>query len=276
MGWFMEQIKQGYFESINPYNRKVTKVPADPGYVHTIVFWSKNFGTFLAGGFGKKLSETGFNLFFNFTVNSNCPILEPRVPPLNERLVQMKNLCNQFGAKSVNWRFDPVCFFRTGIKETENNLHDFSRIAAEASRCGIRRCITSFMDDYPKIRKRTGAMPEFSFVDPPLKQKKNILRLMEEALAEKGVCLYACCEKQVLAALPKESRIKRSSCIPSDLLVDLFGGHLSLRADPGQRVKDGCGCRISIDIGSYHLHPCYHNCLFCYANPSPKKVNNHP
>ncbi|MFC1488536.1 DUF1848 family protein [Thermodesulfobacteriota bacterium] len=271
MDWFMEQIKQGYFESINPYNRNVTKVPATPDYVHTIVFWSKNFDTFLEGDFGKKLSDKGFNLFFNFTVNSDCAVLEPRVPDLHERLVQIRNLCRQFGAQSVNWRFDPICFYTSAQNEIQDNLHDFSRIAAEASQCGIRRCITSFMDDYPKIRKRAGAMLGFSFVDPPLEQKKKILLLMEKGLAEKSICLYACCEKQVLASLPEESRIKSSSCIPNDFLVEIFGGHLSFNRDTGQRIKDGCGCRVSTDIGSYHLHPCYHNCLFCYANPSSQK-----
>jgi DNA repair photolyase len=27
-------------------------------------------------------------------------------------------------------------------------------------------------------------------------------------------------------------------------------------------------CGASKDIGSYNLHPCRHNCLFCYANPA--------
>ncbi|MEE9497365.1 MAG: DUF1848 family protein [Desulfobacterales bacterium] len=34
--------------------------------------------------------------------------------------------------------------------------------------------------------------------------------------------------------------------------------------------KKRCGCKISVDIGSYHHHPCYHNCLFCYANPTSR------
>ncbi|MBW2737316.1 MAG: DUF1848 family protein, partial [Deltaproteobacteria bacterium] len=61
--------------------------------------------------------------------------------------------------------------------------------------------------------------------------------------------------------------ITKSSCIPNDLLMKLFGGSLSLNKDSGQRIKNGCGCKVSADIGSYSLHPCYHNCLFCYANP---------
>ena len=47
LDWFMAQVDRGYFEVINPHNRKVTTVTAAPESVHTIVFWSKNFGPFL-------------------------------------------------------------------------------------------------------------------------------------------------------------------------------------------------------------------------------------
>ncbi|MBW2679028.1 MAG: DUF1848 family protein, partial [Deltaproteobacteria bacterium] len=45
----------------------------------------------------------------------------------------------------------------------------------------------------------------------------------------------------------------------------MYGEGLSLQKDTGQRVKAGCGCRVSTDIGSYAGHPCYHRCLYCYA-----------
>ncbi|MFH2219998.1 MAG: DUF1848 domain-containing protein [Pseudomonadota bacterium] len=273
MDWFMERIKQGAFETVNPYNRQEKAVPARPENVHTIVFWSKDFGPFIRGGFGKTLSEMGYNLFFNFTVNSSSPLLEPRVPPLKNRLDQMEDLCVQFGAGCVNWRFDPVCFFTFNeAVHIQDNLYDFSRIAEKASQSGIRRCTTSFMDHYPKIRKRIETVPGFSFIDPPLEQKRDLLLSMEKELAEKNIRLYTCCEKPVMEALPAASGILKSSCIPSDLLVEMYGGHLSLKKDSGQRITDGCGCRVSVDIGSYHRHPCLHDCLFCYANPSSDKI----
>ena len=51
------------------------------------------------------------------------------------------------------------------------------------------------------------------------------------------------------------------------LLAKIYGNDISLGKDYGQRVKKGCGCGASVDIGSYNLQPCYNNCLFCYANP---------
>ncbi len=266
--WFMECIDKGYFEVINPYNRRISIVTAAPEDVHSIVFWSKNFGPFIKENIGKTLRKKGYNLFFNFTINSGISLLEPNVPPLAERLEQLDWLSSNFSPDAIAWRFDPICFFKTGKGKTESNMCDFTMIAKKASECGIPRCITSFMDDYQKIRNRTALMTGFSFIDPPLETKINHILEMKKKLSNLQIDLYTCCEKKLLESLPADSGLKKSSCIPNDLLVRLYGGELSLSRDSGQRIKNGCGCHVSSDIGSYNLHPCYHNCLFCYANPS--------
>jgi len=271
MEWFMDRIEKGYFEVTNPFNRKVSIVDARQEKVHTLVFWSKNFGPFLYGEFGDMLKRAGYNLFFNFTVNSDSALLEPNVPPLAERLDQMESLCRLFGSHSVTWRFDPICFYRSADGGIQDNLNDFSHIADRAFTCGIRRCITSFMDNYAKIQKRIAAISGFSFLDPPVAQKKEVVLSMEKDLGFRQIRLETCCEKELLESLPEYSSVARSSCIPNDLLVKMYGGRLSLKRDAGQRVKNGCGCKVSVDIGSYHLHPCYHNCLFCYANPAVRQ-----
>ena len=272
MPWFMTQLEQGHFEVVNPFNRKISIVPATSDSVHTIVFWSKNFGPFLNREYGEKLLKKGYHLFFNFTINSDLVLLEPRVPPLAERLDQLDYLCRHFGPEAVNWRFDPICFFKTGDGTIQNNLYDFIQIADKANRLGITRCITSFMDDYAKIKERIASIRGFAFVDPPINEKIDILLNMENALTSKNICLYTCCEKDVLHALPEDSTITASSCIPNDLLVKLYGGNLSLKRDTGQRINSGCDCKVSVDIGSYQDHACYHNCLFCYANPTSGEV----
>ena len=273
MPWFMDRVKRGFFEVVNPFNQQVRQVSALPTDVHTIVFWSKNFHPFLKEGCGKKLQKAGYNLFFNFTINSESPQLEPQVPPLDARLDQLKMLCDRFDSRAVNWRFDPICFFNTPEGIARDNLGDLDRIVEKASKFGIRRCITSFMDPYPKIKKRLAALPGFSFSDPSLKTKKEITLKMERTLTAAKIDLRLCCEKEVLDVLPANSSVTKSACIPNDLLVELYGGTLSLKKDTGQRIQKGCGCKVSVDVGSYPLHPCYHNCLFCYANPTSKNVS---
>ena len=173
-----------------------------------------------------------------------------------------------FGAGSISWRFDPICFYKTKDGKIHDNLHDFNYISSKASKYGIKRCITSFMDDYHKIRKRIAKIPGFAFIDPPIEIKSEIVLKMKDELSDKNISLHTCCEKELLSILPENSGITKSSCIPNDLLMKLFGGSLSLNKDSGQRIKNGCGCKVSADVGSYSLHPCYHNCLFCYANPA--------
>jgi hypothetical protein len=98
--------------------------------------------------------------------------------------------------------------------------------------------------------------------------KVEVVLRLEKVLAALGMALALCCEKQVIEALPPESTVKAAACIPNHRLADLYGPDISLGRDHGQRKAAGCGCGISRDIGSYRLHPCRHDCLFCYANPS--------
>jgi hypothetical protein len=267
MPWFMEGIKRGVFEVENPYNGRISRVPATPETVHTIVFWSKDFGPFLEGGFGEKLADMGYHLFFNFTINSHCPELEPRVPLLDRRLDQLAALCKRFSAEAVLWRFDPICFYSTPGGNFDT-LGDFDRIADTAAGLGIHRCITSFLDLYAKIRKRTKRGSGLTFSEPSPKKQKMILLDLNDRLTPLGIRLFTCCEKEILDTLPPDAGISPSACIPGKLLTELFGEGISLRKDPGQRSAAGCGCTVSRDIGSYKAHPCHHDCLFCYANPA--------
>jgi hypothetical protein len=266
MPWFMEQVNRGCIEVVNPFNRQVRRVAVSPETVHTMVFWSKNFGPFLAGGYGEQLESMGYHLFFNFTVNSHLPILEPGVPDLAGRLDQLGELCRRFDRATVQWRFDPICHFTTGAGGIQNNLADFKTIAAVAGRCGIDLCITSFMDHYRKIARRVEA--GFAFVEPSTTEKTSILLDMQQTLTPLGLDLALCCEQGVLDKLPLGSGVRTAACISGQRIMAVHGGRVSTRRDPGQRRASGCACTLSVDVGSYHLHPCHHNCLFCYANPA--------
>ncbi|MCU0599731.1 MAG: DUF1848 domain-containing protein [Desulfobacterales bacterium] len=273
MDWFMERIRAGSFELINPFNGRKSLIIASPDHVHTIVFWSKDFSRFIAGDFGRRLREMGYHLFFNFTINSESPLLEPGIPPLKKRFRQAAILCETFGPSAIQWRFDPICFYTVAGGRIQNNFDDFPYIADHLATLGIKHCITSFMDHYNKIGRRCAQIPGLAFVQPPVDEKIKILAGMQSIISPKNMKLYTCCEKEVLDGLPPDSGITPSSCIPNRLLVELFGGALSLKKDQGQRVKQGCGCFESKDIGLYRDQPCFHNCLFCYANPASDGKN---
>jgi len=268
MPWFMDRLQRGCFEVVNPYNRRSRRVPASPDAVHSIVFWSKNFGPFIDGNYNRLLQDAGYNLFFNFTVNSEDPLLEPQVPPLRQRLKQLTALQKGGNPRGVTWRFDPLVFYSKEDGEVRDNLNDFEMIAAAASDAGIERCITSFMDFYPKIGRRIKSMGGFAFLDPPVEKKIEILGRMQATLSSKGIVLTTCCENALLEVLPADLEVNAGACVPNDLLAELYGPGVSLQRDRGQRVKAGCGCKVSVDVGSYAEHPCYHRCLYCYARPA--------
>ncbi len=266
LDWFMEGIRRGVFEVIQPYNRRRIQVPATPEQVHTIVLWSKDFGPFLHRRIGEELLRRGFHLFFNFTVNSRDRILEPNVPPLADRLNQLCELARRFSPEAIHWRFDPLCRYRTADGRLQDNRHDFERIADAAATAGIHRCITSFVDLYAKVVRRA-QRAAIRFEDPPMNEKVSIIEAMSASLAQRKMALETCCEAELLANLPPDSKVAAGACVPGDRFMALFGGQVSLRHDAGQRRRAGCRCRVSVDIGSYDLHPCRHDCLFCYARP---------
>jgi len=45
--WVMECIRKKEFKVTNPFNRQTRQIIVTPDTIHTIVFWSKNFGPFL-------------------------------------------------------------------------------------------------------------------------------------------------------------------------------------------------------------------------------------
>lgn len=272
MPWFMAAVERGYFEVKNPYNRRISVVPARPDKVAVIVFWSKNFGPFIDNDWGSELIAKGYRLYFNFTINSPQPVLEPGVPPLDQRLYQLTELSRQFGASAITWRMDPICFFRTATGDIANNLDQVGPLADAAAGAGISRCVTSFVDLYVKVKRRVERAGSIRFVEPALSEKIGLLLELERKLADRHILLQTCCEKEVIDALPPKSTVTPSACISNQRLMSIYGGNLSTQKDRGQRIRQGCGCQVSVDIGSYDLHPCYHNCLFCYANPRPRKV----
>jgi hypothetical protein len=267
MPWFMAGIDAGYFEVQNPYNRRTVRVPAALSQVHSIVFWSKNFGPFLDHGYAKALAQRGYRLFFNFTINSAHSVLEPMLPPLTLRLDQLARLVDAFGPDCIQWRFDPICFFMKRSGRMGDNLDQFEIIARSAAQLGLRICVTSFVDLYRKVRRRAEEQCDLQLIDPPMPRKVATIARFADHLSSLGMQLQMCCEKDLLGALPPGLSVTASSCIPNNRLTDLYGPGISLARDSGQRKAAGCTCGLSKDIGSYNLHPCYHNCLFCYANP---------
>ena len=274
MDWFMDGINQGFINVKNPYNKIVKRVDLSPKAVHSIVFWSKNYDAFIKKHAGEELEQRGFHIYFNFTINSESAVLEPNLPSLKKRLKQLETLASVFGPEKISWRFDPICFYDIGKKGrgNMNNLSDFPMIADVAATLGINKCVSSFFDDYQKIQRRIRRLNQTQpaavfFTTPAMGKKTEVIHRMARHLKSKRITLYLCCEKEVFSNLDADAAVLENACIDGRLLKSLFGGNPVTQRDYGQRSTLGCRCTKSIDIGSYDTQPCFHNCLFCYANP---------
>jgi hypothetical protein len=90
---------------------------------------------------------------------------------------------------------------------------------------------------------------------------------MEKHLSKLNMHLSLCCEKELVSRLGEGTTVRENACVDGKLLKMNFKGDPETKRDYGQRSTLGCKCTRSVDIGSYGEHPCFHNCLFCYASP---------
>ncbi|MCG8473769.1 MAG: DUF1848 domain-containing protein [Desulfobacterales bacterium] len=265
LGWLMACVEKGEATVTHPYTGRISTVSITPETVHSMVLWTKNPGPLLETGALLKLLEKGFHLFLNYTLNSPSFVLEPNTLPLDKRLSQMHRLCQILGPEAISWRFDPICHWKDAAGNSHNNLSHFHKIAHAAGKAGISRCITSFVDLYPKVIRRAKTCG-ITLTDPPIHEKVATVLSLNKHLMPLGISLFTCCENEVQSALPFGSGIEPSACIPGPLLGRLFGANLSLAKDSGQRNGHGCRCTKSREIGSYGRHPCPTGCLYCYAS----------
>jgi hypothetical protein len=158
-------------------------------------------------------------------------------------------------ARRIAVRFDPIVHWTDG-GVVRSNVDVAEPVFRAVSRQGITRVISSFAQMYDKVRRR-----KWAWHDPPREEKGEIGRRLV-ALAERyGLSLRACCDPFLL-----EAGAAQSHCIDAALLTELHprGLQADTHRDKGQR--GGCGCSVSVDIGSYKQR-CPNGCLYCYANP---------
>ncbi len=226
-----------------------------PEDVCGFIFWSKDFSAFITHpDFPELLASS--NAVFHFTLN-DCPDLEPRLPPLEQRLETLERLCDLVGPERVFWRFDPICNYVNGKREAVFTDRAFYALLPRIARMGVSHCFFSFMSDYAKLRSRP-----VEFLDIGIEQRTATASEMLAAARAEGMTLYNCCNTEVPAQVPG---IQAAHCIDESVLreTDRFGMH---RPIPPRPTRSGCGCFESRDIGSY-TPPCPHGCLYCYANP---------
>jgi hypothetical protein len=282
--WFRERLRRGYAKWVNPWNGAPIYVSFQNARV--FVFWSKNPGPFLPCL--EEMTRLGYQYYLLFTLNDyEAEGLEPRLPPLEERVRTFITLSRMAGRGRVVWRWDPLLL--TGSLDV-TELLDRIRNVGDAVAPFTDRMIFSFIDiaRYPGVARNLrargfGDVREFS----PAEELELAAGLQELNRAW-GLTISACGEEGDFSSFG----IGAAGCISRDLMLREFGKDRVLRhflegpdpgsnpvkgtsshvspclKDPGQRPA--CGCVVSKDIGQYST--CPHLCAYCYANITPERV----
>lgn len=275
--WFIERVRTGFCDWVNPFNREVHRVSF--AKTRMIVFWSKNPRPML-----ERLDELeglGYrNYYFQFTVNDyEREGLEPNVPSLASRIETFCKLSEKVGKARVIWRFDPLLL--SPSITVDDLLVRVQRIGRELKGC-TEKLVFSFADieAYRKVAsnlKGTGCR-EFR-----PEEREAFVKGLVEINEELGLALATCAEEVDLSRYG----VLHNKCIDDDLMVRLFHDDQPLmdflgaeydmldgwqirksKKDKGQRKV--CGCVVSKDIGMYNT--CPHLCRYCYANSSDDLV----
>jgi len=258
--WFMERVRAGFCLVPNPFNSdQVGQVSLLPEDVDAIVFWTKNPAPMLRRV--EALDGMGYRFYFQFTLN-NYPIeLEPRVPPLAERIRSFDALSKMIGASRVIWRYDPIII--SSVTDHEFHRATF-RMLCQALSSLTRRVVVSIVDLYRKTERRLRSLEAKGIrIEENAFESPSTDALMEDLAAiAKSFCIeiVTCAEKKDYTSIG----IPPGRCIDGDLIEDLWHLHKSWKKDPGQR--DECGCVVSKDIGM--PDSCPHGCVYCYATKS--------
>ncbi|MFX1375288.1 MAG: DUF1848 family protein [Promethearchaeota archaeon] len=267
MDWVIERIKDGYVDVVNPFNLKqVNRVSLSPNDVKCFVWWSKNFeGWIRAYRNNKSIFKSYKGHSFQFTINSPSELERNIEVSLDQRFKQLKWLIQEFSLLAINYRYDPIIFYKKkGSSEIFNNLSKFKLIIKNIAKLGIKEVIFSFATIYPKVDNRMksrGYIP----INLSFEKKRTTLIKILEVCKEYSIQMKACCQPNLLGI----GGIEQAHCIDANKIEQLINENILKVKDTGQRK--GCGCFKSKDIGGYYgLFRCKHNCDYCYASPAKK------
>jgi DNA repair photolyase len=267
MDWVIEKIKVGYVDVINPFNQsQISRISLKSEDIKCWMWWSKDFEEWIKY---YKSYENIFNTYkghcFQFTINSPSELERNLTVSLEKRFEQLKWIIKTFGTLSINYRYDPIIFYKNqGSEEIKNNLDKFEYIIERVSSLGINNMIFSFATLYPKVEKRMIARGKIPLHINLNKKKEITLNLLE--ICEKyNVQMNACCQPDLLNI----KGIEQAHCIDAYKIEKLIGESILKVRDTGQRKE--CGCYKSKDIGGYKgIFRCKHSCDYCYASPSQR------
>lgn len=236
-----------------------TKLP--PERVHTIVIWTKDPVRVLKNKELISVLKNYKQLFFHVTVTGmGGTVLEPGIPPKEKALDTLPELVRfTKSPERVRVRFDPVVHLKMKTGNIYSNIDEFASVAYATMNAGIKHMVLSWMQIYPKVKKRL-----LSYGIKPMELSSAKIQSEADYLTKKaddyGITLHFCSTEP----------LEPSRCIDGYLLRNLHPDKEKADTEKAAGQRALCGCTKSWDIGWYYK--CPGGCLYCYANPTVPKM----
>ncbi len=251
--WFINRLNAGYCKTVNPYNKRISRVSLRPEDVDGIVFWTKNIGPFLRHLPTVQAREIPFVI--QHTINGYPRTLEQSVVDPAKSVENVRRVSDDFGPRVCVWRYDTIIL--SSLTPRDFHLNTFSRLAKELYGA-TDEVVISFAHIYKKtLRNMAWAATEngFEWSDPDDEWKRSLLVELVEIAARHRMTLTVCSQPQFLVPGCGEAR-----CIDVERLEAVAGRQIRAK-EKGNRPE--CRCSEARDIGEYDT--CPHGCVYCYA-----------
>lgn len=256
--WFERRYRAGFCLTLHPFDGTVRYVPLRLPEVTAFVFWTRNIAPFM--GTLNDLYRDGVPFCVQYTITGYPSQLELRTPPQARATALCHELAARFGPDVLVWRYDPILF--TSLTDAAFHRWRFDKFCAELQGT-TNEVIVSCAQMYRKTvlnLKQASAAHSFTYEDPELEVKRELLLELAGIAAEHGMKLSVCAQRELLC-----EGLHDAACVDPVRLSSVAGREVRL---PHQAHRKSCGCFESVDIGTYDT--CASGCLYCYAVRAPQ------
>ncbi len=250
--WFMNRIKEGFFDVRNPFNKKlVSRIYYDD--VDAILFCTKNPIPIV-----DKLKYINKPILFHITLTPYKKDIEPNVPNKKYIINSIKEISKIIGIDNIYIRYDPI--FLSNKYNIDYHIKAFNKLCKLLNGY-VKHFIVSFIDDYKNVKKNKSIINYRKFTE---EDYKAIGTNFSKIARENNMTVQTCFEDRNLT----EYGFIKGECLSHTLAFKLTG-KTNFKTWTARKEKK-CKCVEMVDIGVYNS--CCHFCKYCYANFDENKV----
>ena len=249
--WFLNRIKEGFFDVRNPFNPKlVSRISFDN--VDLIMFCTKNPIPIV-----NHIKEINKPILFHTTLTPYQKDIEPNVPPKGKIIEAVKQISKQIGKENMVIRYDPILI---NDKYTiDYHIKSFQSLCEKLDGY-IDKIIISFIDVYKNVEKNYGLL---KYKEIKEEDYKKIGTNFSNIAKKHNIKVQTCAE---------ENNLTEYGFIKGECLSKETAYAITKKKYPTQKIRKNipCKCVQMADIGVYNT--CNHLCKYCYANFDEKQI----